>query len=226
MLSSKTISKVIRGSKEGSRERLSKSSTMTANLPSAVVLPAMTLDSPYSNRHEVKPALAFKLLRDIEQSVLVWQAELRRVVGAIDALHAQGPMVDGWLDSSTSAEMSHTIASHNTETTLLRHADADTLMRYVEALESSELEDEPPVPAFADKSNDSAGRTQYRLCWLDGEGNVCSQACPPEQMAAVSTAISRYQKCKQLLAQHQMLEARLQSVVSGLTGVRDTACFD
>ena len=199
---------------------------MAANLPPVVVLPTMTLGSPYSNRHEVKPALAFKLLRDIEQSVLAWQAELRQVVGAIDALHAQGPMVDGWLDSSTDAEPSYTEASHGTETTLLRHADADTLMRYVEALESCESVDEPLAAASIDGNGYSVGRAQYRLCWLDGEGNVCSQACPPEQMAVVSTAISRYQKCKQLLAQRQILEARLQAVVSDLTGVRDAACFD
>ena len=242
MLGSKSIKSSTKGLRKNAQERLSQRKPVPGPSP-IVVLPAMALVSPHSNRHEVKPALAFKLLKDIEQSVIVWQTELRRVVSAIEALHSQGPMVDGWLDCSTNDEIGSTQATHDTETTLLRHGDTDTLMRYVEALESQELDQgssqgldrglgqeigtetlrsETPASAVADSAGVSTG-AQYRLCWLDDEGNVCSQPCPPEQMLVVSTAIARYQKCKQLLARRQMLEARLQSVVDGLTDVRNTA---
>lgn len=178
----------------------------------------MAVVSPYSNRHEVKPALALKLLKDIERSVLGWQAELRWVVKAIDSLHAQGPMVDGWLESSLAAAPPTKPAGECTETTLLRHGDADALMQYVEALEHHELRQSSR--AFPESRDCSSAEALYRLCWLSDEGKVQSQVCPPEQMGAVSNAIARYQTCKQLLAQQHQLESRLQAAVDGLTGVR------
>ena len=217
------VPKAIKSSKRGSKERLNEGAQPSPSSPPIVVLPAMAVVSPHSNRHEVNPAMALKLLKDIEQSVLVWQAKLRRVVSAIEALHAQGPMVDGWLDSSVGAGMSSAKATHDTETTLLRHGDLDALMRYVEALESKELGEEmrEPLAVAAVEEASCATRAQYRLCWLDDEGKVCSQACPPEQMAVVSSAIARYKKCKQLLAQRQALETHLQATVDRLTGVRN-----
>ena len=178
--------------------------------------------SPHSNRHEVKPVIALKLLKDIEQSILVWQTKLRQVVKAIEDLHTQGPMVDGWLESSLDPVSSAEPVSLRTETTLLRHGDADALMQYVEALEHYET-GQGVCNASSEGHDFASAGMQYRLCWLCDEGKVRSQVCPPEQMAVVSTAIARYQTCKQLLAQQQMLEARLQAAVDGLTDVRSTA---
>lgn len=168
--------------------------------------------------------MALKLLKDIEQSVLVWQAKLRRVVEAIKQLHAQGPMVDGWLESSLDAVPPVKPVAACTETTLLRHGDADALMQYVEALEHHELgQGLPAHDALAKERDGTSVGAQYRLCWLSNEGKVRSRVCPPEQMAVVSTAIARYQTCKQLLAQQQILEAHLQATIDGLTDVRSTA---
>ena len=207
--------------------RSKQSSHEAPNHPSLyvpmVVLPAMAVVAPQSNRHEVNPALALKLLRDIERSVLQWQVELRRVVSEIEALHAEGPMVDGWLASSIEPTPSVAQTGQCVETTLLRHGDADALMQYVEALESKELGHQPAAGVGLDKSDRPSTGTQYQLCWLNDEGKVCSQACPPEQMAVVSTAIARYQKCKQFLAQQRVLESRLQSTVDELTVVRNTS---
>ncbi len=168
--------------------------------------------------------MALKLLRDIEQAVLVWQTKLRRVVKAIEGLHAQGPMVDGWLESSLDLASSVEPGSACPEATLLRHGDAEALMQYVEALEHYELGQRLSARnAWPEGRNFEPARTQYRLCWLSDEGQVRSQVCPPEQIAVVSTAIARYQTCKQLLAQQQKLEACLQAAVDGLTDVRSTA---
>ena len=217
---------------------------------SSVALPPMTVAASPSNRHEVNPALALKLLRDIEQAVVAWQCDLRQVVGQIERLYAQGPIIDGWLESSADFAGRSRPAKENAESTLLRHGDADALMQYVEALESDRSQSGPDLPRSSEsrssesrssESRSSESRSsesglnlsepedrggagaQYRLCWLSDEGKVRSQVCPPEQLAVVSTAIARYQKCKQLLAQQRQLEAKLQSAVDSLTGVRNTA---
>lgn len=218
------LSKAIKGSKSQVLKKLGQQNSPGSSVRVApiVVLPEMAVVSPHSNRHEVNPALALKLLRDIEQSVLVWQAELRQVISSIKALHEQGPMVDGWLESSLASASRTTRASYSMETTLLRHGDAEALMQYVEALESRELSSE-----LLDSTSEEAVRcpigAQYRLCWLDDEGQVQSQDCPTEQMAVVSAAIARYQKCKQFLNQQQVLESRLQKAVDELTNVRNRA---
>ena len=205
---------------KGSKRPLNQDSKHASARAPIVLLPEMCLVAPPGNRHEVKPAIALKLLRDIERSVVAWQTELRQVIGAIEALHVEGPMVNGWLASSNDMTLDGIGAAHRaqescTETTLLRHGDTSTLMQYVEALE---METNDPLLEAMDGCS---ARAQYQLCWLDGEGIVCSQDCPPEQIAVVSTAIARYQKCKQLLAQQAALEARLQSVVDELTTVRN-----
>lgn len=206
---------------QNSKARSNRNSNCSSLQSSVVLLPAIAVVSPHSNRHEVKPALALKLLKDIERSVLVWQAELRWVVKAIDSLHAQGPMVDGWLESSLEAVPPIRPVGECTETTLLRHGDADALMQYVEALEHHELRQSSG--ASSERREGRSAEALYRLCWLSDEGKVQSQVCPPEQMGMVSTAIARYQKCKQLLAQQHQLESCLQAAVDGLTSVRCTA---
>ena len=197
-----------------------------------VTLPPVIAATARSNRHEVNPALALKLLRDIEKSVLFWQKELRRVIQKMAVLHAEGPMVDGWLESSTDPVTPTRRFNTSTETTLLRHGDAEALMQYVEALESQTASSQLDSPnsqtttTAQERQSNIAGcidSAQYRLCWLCSEGKVRSQSCPPEQMAFVSTAIARHKQYKQLLTHKQQLEAKLQTAVEDLTGVRDRA---
>lgn len=189
-----------------------------------VVLPPLKNEAFLSQRHEVNPALALNLLEDIQAVVTLWQEQLRQVVQTIRLLYAQGPMVDGWLESSvggSAVDGTEGIAladdtSGSIGSTVLRHGDADALMQYVEALE--QVDGETPSEAGAsDKSS-----TQYSLCCLDEDGQLRSQPCPAAQMAMVSTAIARYRKFKQLMSQKQTLEAKLQNAVDELTGVRTT----
>ncbi len=190
-----------------------------------VVLPPLKNEAFLSQRHEVNPALALNLLADIQAVVTLWQDQLRQVVQTIRLLYAQGPMVDGWLESSvagsaTGGRAAGAVPADDASgligSTVLRHGDADALMQYVEAIEQVDGE----TPAKATASDQSS--TQYSLCCLDDDGQVRSQPCPAAQMAMVSTAIARYRKFKQLMNQKQTLEAKLQSAVDELTGVRTT----
>ena len=105
-------------------------------LPGIVVLPTVGTPTSVSQRHEVNPLMALKLLQDIQSTVSLWQEQLRQIVQSLRSLEAQGPMVDGWLESS--AETAHTTSAHaNSQATLFRHGDADTLMRYVDSLDST-----------------------------------------------------------------------------------------
>ncbi|MEL6160208.1 MAG: hypothetical protein AAFQ40_03925 [Cyanobacteria bacterium J06623_5] len=203
-----------------------------AQLPGTISLPPFRSDFSASQRHEVNPALALNLLKDIQLKVTVWHEQLRKIVQALHALHAQGPMVDGWLESSSeTSQIAHSSAA---EASILRHGDADALMQYIESLGDKALN--PPAQAVnaagqslddacqsrrsGSNSGPNSGMTQYRLCSLDESGQVRSQPCPPEQMGIVSVAIARYQNYKQLLAQKQVIDAKLQLAVDQLTGVR------
>ncbi|MEL6469527.1 MAG: hypothetical protein AAFQ74_07350 [Cyanobacteria bacterium J06623_4] len=203
-------------------------------LPGTVALPPFQSDVTVSQRHEVNPAIALNLLREIQSKVNQWHEQLREVVQALHTLHAQGPMVDGWLESSSEASQSAQASA--AAASILRHGDADALMQYIEALgdqavDSGAHQVNGAAPSFEGGcqnpgSASKAGATspthatQYRLCSLDENGRVRSQPCPPEQMGIVSVAIARYQNYKQLLAKRRAIEAKLQLAVDQLTGVR------
>lgn len=206
-----------------------------------VSLPLLVAEDFISQRHEVQPALALNLLKDIQAVVRVWQEQLRQIVRTMHKLHAQGPMVDGWLESSLDDSSPMTAGA---DTMMLRHGEAEALMQYVEALENPEmpcldaresldalknldkkLEAEIEVVSISAENalaeqflTDAA--TQYALCSLNEDGTVLKHPCPLEQIALVSTAIARHQKFKQLIQEKQAVEAKLQQAVNQLTQVR------
>lgn len=187
-----------------------------------IVLPLSTPEVSkafVSQRHEVNPAIALSLLKDVQTTISMCQEGQRQIIQALQMLYAQGPMVDGWLQSSQPMYPDQT-RRESADEAILRHGDIDALMRYVAALEqgcAESAEEEARIEAAMDNS-----MTQYRLCSLQDDGSVQSQICPPEQMAAVSVAIARYQKFKQLMSQKQLIETKLQHTVESLTGLRNS----
>jgi len=220
----------------------------TANTPgspaslSAVQLPPIDTAPFMSGRHEVNPAIALNLLRDIQTAITQWQAQQRQVIAAMRALYDQGPMVDGWLESTVSSQtnpaQSQPTKNADSSATILRHGDADALMQYVESLEGSHSQHLAPESVSEPNTNrdpksqspvsaeapPQQGQSEYWLCRLNDNGSVHSQRCPPEQMAVVGSAIARFQKFKQLKLQQQTLEVKLQEAVDSLTGFRDHLC--
>ncbi|KPQ36030.1 MAG: Protein of unknown function (DUF3288) [Phormidesmis priestleyi Ana] len=194
-----------------------------------IALPFIQTEAFISQRHEVNPAIALNLLQEIQTAVSTWQIQQRQIVQAMQLLYAQGPMIDGWLQSCLPVAPS-TLSS--ADSTIFRHGDTEALMQYVEAMESSHRQTANSVDGAGDGAGDRTGvnhanadnpdkgATQYLLCSLSKDGTVRSHPCPPEQMATISTAIARYQKFKQLIAQKHAVEAKLQQLVGGLTQVR------
>ncbi|NJM98087.1 MAG: hypothetical protein HC800_13870 [Phormidesmis sp. RL_2_1] len=201
----------------------SSSSAAQSSRHQAVSLPLSQAEDFISQRHEVNPALAFSLLQDIQTVIMAWKEELQHVVKAMHTLHSQGPMVNGWLESSLDMA-TEPLESASLGQTLLRHGDTEALIRYVESLEENSAQGSaqgnvsPIAPADVAEMVNPAAR--YSLCTLDGNGNVRSQPCPLEQIASVSTAIARYHQFKQLIQQRQAIEAKLQNTVNHLTDVR------
>ncbi len=180
-----------------------------------VALPPISTDvAADSQRHEVNPALALKLLQDIQTVVTIWQKQLRHVVRAIHLLCDQGPMVDGWLESSLEPLQA---ASSAADMLVWRHGETEALIRHVEMIEQCQSQ---AVASGSSASASAHSSAHYRLCSLDAEGKLRSQPCPPAQIAVVSTAIVRYQKFKQLSLRKQAIEVKLQRAVEGLSGVR------
>ncbi len=194
------------------------------SLPRVIALPPVRSERFISQRHEVNPALAFNLLKDIQSVVSVWHEQLRQIVHALHTLHAQGPMVNGWLESS--AQTPQPVAqADGVDSTILRHGDAETLLQYVEAL-GRDRQASTKIGSTDRNTDSSAGiqtdsaPTIYRLCHLNESGQVVSQPCPPEQMGMISMAIARHQKFRQLMNKKQAIEAKLQCAVDELTSTR------
>lgn len=164
------------------------------------------------HRHDANPALAVKVLQDIQMAVEAWHQDLRQTVQRIQALYMEGPMVDGWLE--TVEEQSAAVAE--LDTALLRHGDPQDLSGYVDRLCQS-LE----TPPSSSPASTDLARPGYRLCTLDSDGRVQHYPCPPEQVSTLSLAIARHQKLRQLLDHKQFLEAKLKRTVEVMTNGRD-----
>lgn len=186
-----------------------------------IVLPPLKPEVFVSQRHEVNPAIALSLLKDIQTTIGVWQEVQRQTIQALQILYAQGPMVDGWLQPSRPTNADQLEPENSADTTIFRHGDTDALMQYVEAVENGYRESGAPDPYAASSYPSGDSPTCYRLCSLKEDGSIQSQACPPEQMAIVSAAIARHQKFKQLLSQKQLIESNLQQAVDSLTALRN-----
>ena len=143
-----------------------------------------------NHRHAANPGLAMNLLAEIQEQVVGWEKELQQILKQIQDIYLEGPIVNGWLESNSKETEQGGKAT-------LRHAEVDRLMDYVEE-----------ICATTAKLSQS-GHTGYRLCGVDESGKVWTRPCPPDQVAAVSMAIARYQKLRQLLGRKQYLETRL-----------------
>ncbi|NEP16323.1 MAG: hypothetical protein F6J97_05385 [Leptolyngbya sp. SIO4C1] len=166
-------------------------------------LPPLEAAETVSLRHEVNPAIALNLLGEIQQSVIRYQQELRQLVKQIRSVYAEGPVINGWLESSKPQP-----AARQSEAALFRHADADDLMNYLQQLESS-----PDLSLAAD--------TGYQLCMIDQSGQIQSRPCPAEQVPAVSVAIARYQQIHQVVTRKQQLEQQLARLIEALTQLKE-----
>ncbi|MGB3311180.1 MAG: hypothetical protein WBG32_16165 [Nodosilinea sp.] len=164
------------------------------------------------HRHDANPALAVKVLQDIQMAVEAWHQDLKQTVQRIQAIYMEGPIVDGWLETIDDQSGAATAI----DSALLRHADPQDLSGYVDRLCQS-LES----PAQPSLSSSALGRPGYRLCNLDADGRVQYFPCPPDQLSTISLAIARHQKLRQLLDHKQFLEARLKRTVEVMTSGRD-----
>ncbi|WP_017297739.1 hypothetical protein [Nodosilinea nodulosa] len=184
--------------------------TPASNLP---LLPRRKRPTFSRHRHDANPALAVKVLQDIQMAVETWHQDLKQTVQQIQTLYMEGPIVDGWLETidAQSGQPAPLDAA------LLRHGDPQDLSGYVERLYQSL--DSPPQPAAP---GTDLGRPGYRLCSLDSDGRVQHFPCPPEQLSTISLAIARHQKLRQLLDHKRFLEAKLKRTVEVMTTSRDT----
>ncbi len=177
------------------------------------LLPRRKRPSFSRHRHDANPALAVKVLQDIQMAVEAWHQDLRQTVQHIQTLYMEGPMVDGWLETVDE----QLVSAADLDAALLRHGDPQALSSYVERLcQSAET-----APAVGLPGADLA-RPGYRLCSLDSDGRVQHYPCPPEQVSTLSLAIARHQKLRQLLDHKQYLEAKLKRTVEVMTSSRDT----
>ncbi|MGI0490253.1 hypothetical protein ACN4EG_00460 [Alkalinema pantanalense CENA528] len=170
---------------------VSHSGKATDATPKALHLPKMKSVQFSSHRNGANPGLAASLLREMLGIAEGWHVELAQVVRQIQDLYIEGPIVDGWLEST--GDVPHV------ETVAFKHAEISQLIQFVEKLQSGEIQPERVLV-------NGAG---YRLCGLNADGRVWSCPCPAEQVPTVSLAIARHHRLRQLLARQQDLESRL-----------------
>jgi len=185
---------------------LQAASKVPVTIPSLTASASKNQPSSFSPpRQATNPNLALGLLKEVESRVIEWQLELEQTVLEIQALYLEGPIVDGWLESHPSGSQQ---AMQPLGAAVLRHAEIDRLMDYVEEI--------CRVPQTLEPGE---FRTGYCLCGLDADGQLWSRPCPPQQVPYVGLAIARYQKLRILLARKQGLEQRLTQLVQDLTMV-------
>ncbi|NMF83986.1 hypothetical protein [Nodosilinea sp. P-1105] len=178
-------------------------------------LPRRKRPSFSRHRHDANPALAIKVLQDIQMAVNTWHHDLKQTMQQIQDLYLEGPIVDGWLETIDS-----NAGLAGVDAALLRHGDPQALSGYVDQLCESVEQAGGSPPALAPNAEINA--PSYRLCSLDSDGRVHYFPCPPEQLSTISLAIARHQKLRQLLDQKRFLEAKLKRAVDVLTNSRDT----
>ena len=159
-----------------------------------------------SHRHSTNPTLATTLLKEIETIVTGWQKEFQQILQQIQALYADGPIVDGWLESHQ-----RKLDGETGETKL---AVGDRLMDYRDEAVGHSVQ---RATAQTETVTCQSPRPGYRLCGLSGDGQLWSRPCPPEQLPSISLAIARYQKLRQLLSRKQHLETHLSQLAETLT---------
>lgn len=173
------------------------------------LLPRTKRSSFSSHRHDANPALAIKVLEDIQAAVVGWHQALRQVLQDIQAIYLEGPMVEGWLEMVQNGD-----PNPGVDAAILRHADPQELAGYLEQICAKAEGSDRNLPPLNSES-------QYHLCNLDADGQMQCQICPPEQLPFVSLAIARHQKLRQHLNQKQYLEARLKRAVEVLSQARE-----
>jgi hypothetical protein len=144
------------------------------------------------HRNAPNPALASSLLQDMLTIVTTWQQEHATIVQTIQTTYSEGAILDGWLESLGTP-------SQDDKTQAFRHADISQLVSFVEKLQTGKIQ---PQDIHAVPSN-------YRLCGINPDGQLWSYPCPPDQVPAVSMAIARHHKLRQLRIRQADLETRL-----------------
>ena len=170
----------------------------------SLALPHAKAVSVSHHRNATNPNLAMSLLKDIETTVVAWQLELEQTILQIQAVYADGPIVEGWLESQASHVQSQASAS-SADVATLRHGEVDRLMDYVEAIcNPNPMSSDQAAPSQISQTQAPASvqpgeesfSSAYRLCGLDADGRLWSRSCPTQQVPYVSLAIARYQKLR------------------------------
>jgi len=157
-----------------------------------------------THRNVANPNLSMNLLKELQQRVATWQKELQQVTQQIQAVYLEGPIIDGWLESE--------LLEGGGRSTF-HHVDAHQLMAYLENSLNLEMEKVSPSQI---KPGPTRSRGGYRLCGLNEDGQLWFRDCPPEQVAAVSLAIARYQRLQLLTQRRQTLETQLGQMAQSL----------
>jgi hypothetical protein len=160
--------------------------------PQKIHLPKPKSVTLTTHRNAPNPALAASLLQDMLTIVTTWQQELATIVQTIQNIYLEGAILDGWLESLGTA-------SQQEEIQAFRHADISQLVSFVEKLQTGKIQ---PEDIHAVPSN-------YRLCGINPDGQLWSYPCPSDQVPAVSMAIARHHKLRQLRIRQADLETRL-----------------
>lgn len=170
-------------------------------------LPRAKRPSISSHRHDANPAMALKVLEDIQGAVEGWHQELHLLLRQIQDLYLEGPIVEGWLE--TIAEDETSSPQPDFDSAVLRHADPGDLAGYVNRRWGQAADNLP-----------RGDNPRYQLCQLDADGQMHCQLCPPDQLGYITMAVARYQRLRQYLSQKHYLEARLKRAVEVLARTR------
>ena len=204
---------LIRPNRRSSPTGVRPLSARSAALPT-LDLPKFKLPNLTQHQNSFNMALPMNLVKQIEAQIEAWQIDLRHILNHIQAIYAEGPIVNGWLEP---VEASKTAPQLNTAA--LQDASTQVLMDYVEHICAEAAATDLTAAATA-TATVTGTPIQYQLCGLHADGRVWSRPCPPAQLPTISLAIARYRKLQVLLQQKDALELQLQQAATALMAVQ------
>ncbi len=187
--------------------------------------PAPRRSSLNYHRNAANATTAVEILAQVSEAIALWHGELRQVIEQMQQVYRGGPLVDGWLEAMTTRRGGAHIPQE--QRAFWRHSDPAQLNQYLETC-WGQLAPRASTPPSVSQPvsqpmapHQEPSPTAYRLCHLDGEGQVQCQVCPPEQLGAISQGIARYQQLRQLEQRKQWLEEKLRQAAIALGNTRD-----
>lgn len=180
-------------------------------------LPKLKAAKLSNHRFRSNPALSLGILEDIGRVVNQWRDEIDDIHRQIQALYAEGPILEAWLESAQGSAPPSRVVPEEAQVSAVQPVDQGADANFNDGCSG---QFQVSIDAEPGPSRTPADHKTYWLCGLDDDGQLWRHHCSPRDLAPVTMAIARYQNQRQLMNRKHHLEQRLNQLAKTLTVLR------